>query len=203
MSSSPPGFSAHGISQASILEWVVISSSRKSTWPRDRTCVFCIGRLILYRWATREALLTSHLRSLSGEASLVQVSPGSNSLGKCDPRRVSLPLCPYCRCWACHQPASSRRPPGDRCSLVSPGSESLFIMMADKIPKPLKTPSMPYTPCNALSLAPPQRAGCAWRFRSEKWKDAENGTRCVMEVGGEVIPGMRSWQVPESDQIPD
>ena len=33
---SPPG-SVHGILQARILEWVVISLSRRSSWPRDRT----------------------------------------------------------------------------------------------------------------------------------------------------------------------
>ena len=36
---SPPGSSAHGILQARILEWVAISSSRGSSWPRDRTWV--------------------------------------------------------------------------------------------------------------------------------------------------------------------
>ena len=29
--------------------------SRGSSWPRDQTWVFCIGRQILYHWATREA----------------------------------------------------------------------------------------------------------------------------------------------------
>ena len=52
---SPPGFSVHGISQARILEQVAISSSRGSFWPRDRTCSCCIGRWILYQWATWEA----------------------------------------------------------------------------------------------------------------------------------------------------
>ena len=46
---SPPGSSVHGILQARILEWVVSSFSRGSSWPRDRTCVSCIGRQILYR----------------------------------------------------------------------------------------------------------------------------------------------------------
>ena len=32
---SPPGFSVHGIFQGRILEWVAISSSRGSSWPRD------------------------------------------------------------------------------------------------------------------------------------------------------------------------
>ena len=40
---SLPGFSVHGILQAWILEWVTISFSRGSSWPRDRTQVSCIG----------------------------------------------------------------------------------------------------------------------------------------------------------------
>ena len=41
-----PGSSVHRILQARILEWVAISFSRGSSWPRDRTLVFCItGRL--------------------------------------------------------------------------------------------------------------------------------------------------------------
>ena len=38
-----PGSSVHGILQARILEWVAISSSRRSSQPRDRTCVSCIA----------------------------------------------------------------------------------------------------------------------------------------------------------------
>ena len=48
----PPGSSMHGILQARILEWVVISSSRGASQPRDRTCVSyisCIGRRVLYQ----------------------------------------------------------------------------------------------------------------------------------------------------------
>ena len=56
MDYSPPGFSVHGISQARILEWVTFSFSRGSSQPRDQTRVSCIGRGILYHWATREAL---------------------------------------------------------------------------------------------------------------------------------------------------
>ena len=55
MDCSLPGSSIHGISQARILEWVAISFSRVSSWPRDQTCVSCIGRWILYHWATWEA----------------------------------------------------------------------------------------------------------------------------------------------------
>ena len=48
---SPPGSSVHGILQASILDWVAISSSRGSSRPRDQTTVSyisCTGRWILY-----------------------------------------------------------------------------------------------------------------------------------------------------------
>ena len=55
MDCSPPDSSVHGISQARILEWVAISFSRGSSWPRDQTWVSCIGRQILYCQATREA----------------------------------------------------------------------------------------------------------------------------------------------------
>ena len=54
---SPPGFSVRGISQARILKWVAISSSRGSSWPRDQTCVSCVScirRQVLFHWATRE-----------------------------------------------------------------------------------------------------------------------------------------------------
>ena len=55
---SPPGSSVHGILQARILEWVVMPSSRVSSWPRDRTCVSCsscITGRFFYHWATRNA----------------------------------------------------------------------------------------------------------------------------------------------------
>ena len=51
-------FSVHGISQASILEWVAITYSRGSSRSRDWTHASCLGRWILYLWATWEAPLT-------------------------------------------------------------------------------------------------------------------------------------------------
>ena len=47
MDYSPPG-SSYGISQARILEWVAIFSSRGSSWLRDWIYNSCIGRWILY-----------------------------------------------------------------------------------------------------------------------------------------------------------
>ena len=52
---SPPGSSVHGIILVRILEWVAVSFSRGSPQPRDWICLSCIGRQILYHWATREA----------------------------------------------------------------------------------------------------------------------------------------------------
>ena len=57
---SPPGSPVHGISQASILEWVAVSFSKGSSRPRGWarvSCISYIGRQILYRWATGEACL--------------------------------------------------------------------------------------------------------------------------------------------------
>ena len=51
MDCSPPGSSVYGISQARILEWIAISSSRGSSQPRDQTCISHIsgtGKRILY-----------------------------------------------------------------------------------------------------------------------------------------------------------
>ena len=55
MDCSSPGFSVHRICQTRILEWVALPSYRRSSWPRDRTHIFCVGRQILYHWATSEA----------------------------------------------------------------------------------------------------------------------------------------------------
>ena len=48
MDCSLPGSSVHGVLPARILEWVAISYSKVSSWTRDRTCVSCIGRRLLY-----------------------------------------------------------------------------------------------------------------------------------------------------------
>ena len=54
---SPPGSPVPGILQARILEWVVVSFSRGSSWPRDWICVSCVsciaGRFFTH-WATWE-----------------------------------------------------------------------------------------------------------------------------------------------------
>ena len=54
------GSSVHGIFQARILEWITISFSGGSSWPRNQTrvsWVSCIGRAIIYHCATWEACI--------------------------------------------------------------------------------------------------------------------------------------------------
>ena len=51
-----PGSSVCGIFQARVLEWVVISFSRGSSWPRDRTRVSQIAGRCFTIWTTRKAL---------------------------------------------------------------------------------------------------------------------------------------------------
>ena len=57
MYSSPPGSSVHRVFKARILQWVVFSFSRVSSWSRDQTCVSCIGRWILYHWSHLGSIL--------------------------------------------------------------------------------------------------------------------------------------------------
>jgi len=56
MECSPPGSSVHGIFQARILKWVAISFCWPSFQHRDRTCISCIGRQILYHCTTWKTL---------------------------------------------------------------------------------------------------------------------------------------------------
>ena len=70
MDCSPPGSSVHGIFLARVLEWIVISYSRGSSWPRNPThvsWVSFIGKQIVYQLGslyththTHNAILFSH-----------------------------------------------------------------------------------------------------------------------------------------------
>ena len=53
---SLPGSCVHGILRATVLEWVAMTSSRASSWHRDRTHVSC--RQIVYHSATWQVLVT-------------------------------------------------------------------------------------------------------------------------------------------------
>ena len=58
-----PGSSIHGIFQARVLEWVAISFSRGSSWPRERTWVSRIaGRRLSHQGSSLLLLLLSRVR---------------------------------------------------------------------------------------------------------------------------------------------
>ena len=51
MDCNPPDLLVHRIFQAGTLEWVSISFSRESSWPRDRSSISCIGRWVFHYYA--------------------------------------------------------------------------------------------------------------------------------------------------------
>ena len=72
---SLPGSSVHGISQTRTLEWVAISFSRGSSWPRDQTHISCFGRRILYCWATWAALSSPYRQGNGDSEQLKAIHP--------------------------------------------------------------------------------------------------------------------------------
>ena len=74
MDGSPPGASVRGISQAWILEWVTIFYSRGASRPRGWICiswVSCIGRWVLYHWATsRTPIIAHNIPNLGGHVDI-------------------------------------------------------------------------------------------------------------------------------------
>ena len=54
MDCNTPGFYNNGVFQVRILEWVAISFAKRSSQLRGWTHISCIGRSILYHWASRE-----------------------------------------------------------------------------------------------------------------------------------------------------
>ena len=96
MDSSPPGSSVHGIFQAWILEWVAISFSRGSSWPRDWTRVSRIAGRCFTIWATREGpQFVNELYLIDSKKSSVQFSSVAQSCQTlCDPMNRSTPGLP-------------------------------------------------------------------------------------------------------------
>ena len=79
MDCSPPGSSVHGIFQA-ILGWVTISFSKEYSWCRDRTHISCIGREILYCWATREVLQRPQTRLFEMSSDVLPSCPSTDGV---------------------------------------------------------------------------------------------------------------------------
>ena len=95
MDYSPPGSSIHGIFQARVLEWVAISFSRGSSWPRDRTWVSHIAGRHFTIWATREAYKGKWKSPLDNIKHSVQFSSVAQSCPTLwDPMNHSMPGLP-------------------------------------------------------------------------------------------------------------
>ena len=69
MDCSHPGSSVYRIVQARILQWVAISFSRVSSWPREWTQVSCIAGRFFTVWATKSQMEEMR-REKYGEMSL-------------------------------------------------------------------------------------------------------------------------------------
>ena len=126
------GSSVHGIYQSRILDWVAISLSRGSSWPRDQTCisrVSCTGRWILYCWATREAYLMSvfvvHSLSHVQLFAIPRTAAYRASLTITIISLVCSNSCPLS--WWCHRTISSSFTPFSSCLQSFPASGSFPV----------------------------------------------------------------------------
>ena len=63
-----------GFSRPRVLEWVAISFSRGSSWPRDQTQVSCIAGRHFTLWATREAPFNNYSNIYTSEFFLMSKS---------------------------------------------------------------------------------------------------------------------------------
>ena len=90
MDCSPPGSFVHGILQARTLEWVAISSSRRSSW--DQTCISYIAGRFFTHWATWEARFVPLPRVNPGprqwNCGVLSTEPPGNSL--CSPSAAQV-----------------------------------------------------------------------------------------------------------------
>ena len=103
---SLPGSSLHEIIPEETPDWVTISFSRRSSWCRYRTHICCIGKWILYHWATWEAPMSQRTLRLAVSSSSQRKRIGRNPSN--NPPPLSLPILPVARC------------PVLSCSAVSP-----------------------------------------------------------------------------------
>ena len=78
---SLPGSFVHGISQATVLDWIAISFSRGSSPLRDSTHVSCIDRQILYHCATWETQIFNAIGNfMTVEKAIIHWWPNSAAL---------------------------------------------------------------------------------------------------------------------------
>ena len=89
----PPGSSAYGNSQARILGWVAISSTMGPSPLRNRNCISCTGRWILYHAAKHLRAMMKRLQSIYHHVlcSVAQSCPTLWDPMDCSPPGSSVP----------------------------------------------------------------------------------------------------------------
>ena len=96
MDYSLPGSLVHGILQERILEWVAISFSRGSSWPRNQTLVSCIANRFFTDWAMREAQVALVVKNLPANAGNLRDAGSILGLGRSSGGGHGNPL--HCSC---------------------------------------------------------------------------------------------------------
>ena len=130
---SLPSSSVHEISQAGILEWVAISYSKGYSW----THVSCVGRWILYHWATWGGLKHlmymyatgfSHARLLAILWTITSQAPLSMGFSRQE----------YCGGFPCPPPGDLPDPGIEPISLVIPALQVDSLLLSHwRMGKPL------------------------------------------------------------------
>jgi len=102
MACSLPGFLVHGILQARILEWVTISFSRRSSWPRGWTQVSrIIGRhFTISFFSTAIHFLTHSIQAVCSPHSRKYPLNTGNLIAKSD-RQFFYTIWPFYEIWYC------------------------------------------------------------------------------------------------------
>ena len=110
------------------MEWVAISYSRRSSRPRNRTCISCIGRWILYHWATWETHRDVQTRAcVLSRFSRVWLFATLWTVACQDPLSKRLSRQEYWSALPCPPPGDSPNPGIKPVSLMSPALADEFF----------------------------------------------------------------------------
>ena len=121
---SPSGSSVHGISQARILEWVIIFSSRGSSRHRGQThisCDSCIAGKFLTHWTTEESCRRMYVVRITEKG--IQGSEKQHSQGTCGGSKTGK-CKQQCKVKVRALQAANRRAPGTPSFARSRGSRA-------------------------------------------------------------------------------
>ena len=123
MDCSPPGSPVHEILQARILEWVAISYSRGSSWPRDRAHISCVSHITGRLFTTESPGKSLHYVAVATQSlSCVQLCVAPQTVAHRAPLFMGFPRQEY---WS----GLPFPTPGD---LPDPGIKPAFSALASR-----------------------------------------------------------------------